>query len=119
MFEVTTECHFDAAHYLRNYEGKCARVHGHRWIVKATFRSQTLIDYMVIDFTKIKAVLNKLIESQFDHYLINDNPPFTVINPTAEKISEYIFDVLSANLQGLYSVEVFESPTSSAKYWVE
>ena len=25
--------HFDAAHYLRNYKGKCANTHGHRWEV--------------------------------------------------------------------------------------
>ncbi len=26
--------HFDAAHQLPNYSGKCANLHGHRWEVE-------------------------------------------------------------------------------------
>ncbi|HJJ43606.1 MAG TPA: 6-carboxytetrahydropterin synthase, partial [Methanocorpusculum sp.] len=25
------ETHFDASHRLMHYEGKCSRLHGHRW----------------------------------------------------------------------------------------
>jgi 6-pyruvoyltetrahydropterin/6-carboxytetrahydropterin synthase len=31
MYEIVVEKHFDAAHYLREYKGKCENMHGHRY----------------------------------------------------------------------------------------
>ena len=33
MFQVCVQAHFDAAHFIRNYDGNCAKLHGHRWNV--------------------------------------------------------------------------------------
>ncbi|MFB0559347.1 MAG: 6-pyruvoyl tetrahydropterin synthase family protein, partial [Dehalococcoidales bacterium] len=30
MYQITVEQHFDAAHFLRGYHGKCEALHGHR-----------------------------------------------------------------------------------------
>ena len=32
MYQVSIEQHFDAAHYLRDYQGKCESLHGHRYV---------------------------------------------------------------------------------------
>ena len=33
MFFLKTEQSFDAAHFLKDYQGKCKNLHGHRWRV--------------------------------------------------------------------------------------
>ena len=52
------------AHFLRlNYESKCTSMHGHNWIVTVTVQNDKLDENgMVVDFTKIKDVVNL-----FDH----------------------------------------------------
>jgi len=39
MYEVSVEQHFDAAHYLRDYQGKCESLHGHRYQVVAKVKT--------------------------------------------------------------------------------
>ena len=34
MYELRVKDHFDAAHYIADYKGKCHRMHGHRWEVE-------------------------------------------------------------------------------------
>jgi 6-pyruvoyltetrahydropterin/6-carboxytetrahydropterin synthase len=29
MYTVSVQAHYDSAHFLRNYKGKCERLHGH------------------------------------------------------------------------------------------
>ena len=42
MYQLFVEEHFDAAHYLPNYHGKCERLHGHRFKVVARFGATKL-----------------------------------------------------------------------------
>ena len=101
------EVEFDAGHYLRNYEGKCANMHGHRWKVIVEIEGDQLNEQgMVLDFGEIKRVIMK-----FDHQMINDIEPFTKLNPTAENLAKYFCDVLKAK-----SVTVYETPSAYAKY---
>ena len=39
MYQVSVEQHFDAAHFLRGYRGKCEAVHGHRFRVVVRVRA--------------------------------------------------------------------------------
>ena len=39
MYQVSVEQHFDAAHYLRDYHGKCENLHGHRFKVVAHLKA--------------------------------------------------------------------------------
>ena len=51
MYEIKVRSNFAAAHNLRNYRGKCERLHGHNWTVEAVFRYASLApDGMAIDF---------------------------------------------------------------------
>ncbi len=40
MYEISVEMDFDAAHALRGYQGKCEKLHGHRFKVVASCQRQ-------------------------------------------------------------------------------
>lgn len=118
MYQVTIKKHFDAAHYLRGYQGKCETLHGHRYIVAAQLKRDELDEIgLSYDFKELKGKLKKVIE-RFDHSCLNDIKPFDNINPSAENISRVIFEELDREIGGslLISIEVWESPDSSVKY---
>jgi 6-pyruvoyltetrahydropterin/6-carboxytetrahydropterin synthase len=108
---------FASAHCLREYKGKCENMHGHNWKVRAAFCGTELDKTgMLLDFTDIKAHLDKIM-SYLDHKFLNDTTPFNDINPTAENIAAYIFKELQKNetvSAKVCEVEVWESDTSSA-----
>jgi len=89
---------FAAAHYLRNYEGMCNRLHGHNWKVEVQVVARQLDEVgMGVDFKVIKDATKSLI-GRLDHYNLNDQPPFDAINPTAENIAAYLYSELSQAL---------------------
>ncbi len=42
MYGLQAEAHFDSAHFLADYYGKCENLHGHRWRIVATIEAQEL-----------------------------------------------------------------------------
>ena len=42
MYKISVEQHFDAAHFLRDYHGKCENLHGHRFKVVVTVEADEL-----------------------------------------------------------------------------
>ena len=42
MYGLQAEAHFDGAHFLTDYYGKCENLHGHRWRVVATIEVDDL-----------------------------------------------------------------------------
>jgi 6-pyruvoyltetrahydropterin/6-carboxytetrahydropterin synthase len=86
---------FSAAHFLRDYEGPCARMHGHDYKVEVEIASHTLLpNGLAIDASDIKRELEKLI-AYVDHRCLNDLPPFTEMNPSAENIAGWFFEELT------------------------
>jgi 6-pyruvoyltetrahydropterin/6-carboxytetrahydropterin synthase len=120
VYEISVEKHFDAAHFLRGYKGKCEAMHGHRYRVVARVRADQLDDIgLAYDFTELKRYLNDIL-SRFDHTCLNDAPPFDKINPSAENIAATIYDELKSKLAGapitLACVEAWESPEQGVAY---
>lgn len=117
MYEIAIEETFDAAHCLRGYQGSCQRLHGHTYRVRAAFRVGSLDSMgMAMDFRQAKAHLASVLE-YLDHQYINELPEFSVHNPTAENISKFIYDRIKVQHSDLYSITVWETPTSSATYF--
>lgn len=130
MFEVRVTADFAAAHFLRDYNGKCENLHGHNYKVYAHVRGEVLNEGgMLLDFTKLKGALRKVI-ADLDHTNLNDISYFDQ-NPSAERIAMYIYEniikLLSAEgvelswsegkkTAWLYAVDVFETETSRARY---
>ena len=120
MYIISVKQHFDAAHYLRGYQGKCEALHGHRFRivvkVEATGVDEIGIAY---DFAILKRHLGEIL-SRFDHSCLNDVPPFDKINPSSENIASTIYDELQMKLAGapvvLSAVEVWESPQTGVVY---
>ena len=120
MYELTVEDTFDAAHYLRGYQGACERLHGHTYRIQATLRTPDINDTGIsVDFRDIKSGLKDIV-AELDHQCLNDLPVFSTTNPSAENIAKYIFDRLSALFGGrVFKVTVWETPTSAAAYFRE
>jgi len=98
MFEITVETHFCAAHYLRDYEGDCSRMHGHNFSVVVTVAGEHLQpNGILIDFKELKKVVENHT-AQFDHRVMNEVPPFDEINPTVENVARWLYEVLSKDL---------------------
>jgi 6-pyruvoyltetrahydropterin/6-carboxytetrahydropterin synthase len=120
MYELSVEQHFDAAHFLRDYKGKCEALHGHRFQVAVKIKSTALDNIgIVYDFSDLKQHLKDIL-ARFDHTCLNDVPPFDRINPSSENIATTVYDELAPRLAeanvSLASVEVWESPTSHVSY---
>lgn len=92
---------FSASHRLPNHNGKCRRQHGHNYMLEVEVEGITKQEPgasdegMVMDFAKLDAVVDSLIE-QLDHHDINqDIPAFKVgYPPTAENIVMWVVDNL-------------------------
>ena len=122
MYTLKAEGAFEAAHKIKDYPGKCARLHGHNWVVEAVVKGEELDELgMLIDFKTVKKALNETLE-RFDHRYLNELEPFASgVNPTAENLARIIFEELAphacfARGAALAAVTVFESPKSSVTY---
>jgi 6-pyruvoyltetrahydropterin/6-carboxytetrahydropterin synthase len=119
MYKVCVTTAFSAAHFLKNYKGKCEKLHGHNWKVEACVSSQDINDSgLVIDFSELKNCLNRTVD-EFDHSLVNDIEYFRSHNPTSENMAYYIFTKLKGILPPsvkLELVKVWEKDTSCALY---
>jgi 6-pyruvoyltetrahydropterin/6-carboxytetrahydropterin synthase len=120
MYQLFVEEHFDAAHYLPNYHGKCEKLHGHRFKVVARLETATLDETgLAYDFAQLKQYLREVL-ARFDHTCLNDVSPLDKIGPSSENIAATIFDALqprfSRSSVKLVNVEVWESPTTGVAY---
>jgi 6-pyruvoyltetrahydropterin/6-carboxytetrahydropterin synthase len=125
MFEVTVEAGFSSGHYLRNYQGRCENPHGHNYKVCVTLMSETLDETgLLFDFKQLKHIVRPTIE-YLDHQMINELPPFTEINPSAENLARYFFEETSGRVAAMTSNRVkvksctlYETDTSCATYYI-
>lgn len=138
MYVIKTRSEFDSAHFLKDYEGKCANIHGHRWIVTVDAGSETIETSgpyrgMVVDFGKLKADLKEETE-KLDHTLILEkgsiseatksamqSEGFRMVEvdfrPTAENLAKYFYDLMSAKGYKVIRTRVFETPENVAEYY--
>ena len=120
MYQISVEQDFDAAHFLRGYQGKCEALHGHRFRVVVKVAASR-VDHigMAYDFMELKRRLGDIL-SRFDHTCLNDVLPFDKINPSSENIAATIYNELQPKLAdapvSLACVEVWESPQSGVAY---
>ena len=98
MFEVRVEADFAAAHFLKDYNGKCENLHGHNYKVFAHVKGNELNEGgMLLDFSLLKKVL-KSVCKELDHTNLNDMEIF-MNNPSAERIAMYIFNQIIVKMK--------------------
>ena len=121
MYVVKKSLPFSAAHALRDYDGPCARVHGHNYRVEVEVQGEKLGDNeLLVDFYDLDAMLKPLVD-RLDHQYLNEIPPFTEINPTAEAIAAWFFRELERIWPRdagyvLKGVHLWETDDSCASY---
>lgn len=122
MFELFVEKTIAAAHFLRDYQGPCERLHGHNYRVRVFVRGEQLSAAgMLVDFGDIKAALAGVLD-RLDHYNLNDLPEFADTSPSAENIARLIGEYLRTHgsfARGrVHRVEVWETPTQGVTYFL-
>ena len=112
---VTRRFHFDSAHQLTNYPGKCNQLHGHRWELDVTLESKVNpATGLSTDFSDIKKIVEHEVISVLDHQFLNQ--VLETEEPTAEIIILWIWNELQPIFEGsLFSLRLFESPDS----WID
>ena len=120
MYQLFVEDHFDAAHYLPDYHGKCEKLHGHRFKVVARVEAAGLDQTgLAYDFAEMKRHLRQVL-ARFDHTCLNDVSPLDTLGPSSENIASTVYDALRPSFAGtavrLVTVEVWESPTTGVAY---
>ena len=122
MYEIRVTADFAAAHFLKDYNGKCENLHGHNYKVYAHVSGSELNEGgMLLDFAALKGAL-RAVCAELDHTNLNDMSVFCQ-NPSAERIAKYIAGELLARVPELQSarvklsaVDVFETETSRARF---
>lgn len=119
-YQLQVTMRFAAAHKLRDYVGKCARVHGHNYRVEAEIQGNKLDKAgIAIDYFDVKAKLKEHVD-KLDHYYINDIPPFDTINPTAENIAAWFYQQLTESMADepvkVTAIKLWESDDFSVRY---
>lgn len=137
MYKLMTKASFDSAHFLKDYDGKCSNIHGHRWTVEIkvgaeTLESDTQNRGMVVDFSNLKKDL-KEIADHFDHSLIMETGSLKQatedallaenlrivkvdFRPTAENFAKYIYDEMAGRGYKVIEASVYETPNNVASY---
>lgn len=125
----------DSAHFVPGSNSKCENIHGHTWKVQIDIVGEIQEDGMILDFGKIKEILDRLdhntnnlgpytpeyirhpesthIKGWFVRYIMNDIIP----KPTAENMSIYIHDQIMKYEQIEFcNVRIYEGLNKGAEY---
>ena len=146
--QITKRIEFDMGHRVPNHKSKCRNPHGHRYACEITMEGDLCEERgssdegMVIDFSDIKTIANKLLDGELDHgFMYYKRDPIMVaffedseetaafksipvpFVPTAENISRWIFDKLEPEYKDKYGtglklkrIRLYETPNSFADY---
>ncbi len=132
MITCTRRLEFDAAHRIIEHESKCKMLHGHRYVLEASFAAKKLDNLgRIIDFGVAKQVLGSWIDSNLDHNTIlsikDKNLGETIsketgqkiyyldCNPTAENIAYHLLSKICPKLFAKHNVKcvgirLYETP---------
>ena len=96
---------FESAHRLplvpENHQ--CFNLHGHSFNARITISGELLPQGWVMDFGEVKKICSPIINI-LDHSYLNEIE--CLENPTSENIAIWLWEKISKDLQGLYSIEV-------------
>jgi 6-pyruvoyltetrahydropterin/6-carboxytetrahydropterin synthase len=137
MITCTRRIEFDAGHRIPEHENKCKYLHGHRYVIEATFQSGSLDPLgRVIDFGAIRDLLGKWIDEHWDHTTILHDTDrdlgeaitnhtgqkifYMRANPTAENMAGYLLGTVCPDLfqdknATCIRIKLYETPNCYAE----
>jgi 6-pyruvoyltetrahydropterin/6-carboxytetrahydropterin synthase len=134
--KITRRFEIDAGHRVFGHEGKCNHPHGHRYVIELTCQGKKLDDLgRVIDFSEVKRIFGEWVDSHWDHafivnvddmvirnWLIENNFRHYIManNPTAENMADYLLNsicptIFSNTNVSITGVKVWETPNCTAE----
>jgi 6-pyruvoyltetrahydropterin/6-carboxytetrahydropterin synthase len=142
ILHLTRIFHFDMAHVLLNYPGKCKNIHGHTYKLEVTVKGVPCNEEtspkkgMLIDFSDFKNLIHNEIINFWDHALMihQDSDPILLnalknnyekiiivpFQPTTEnmicELAAIIKKILPSDLQ-LFSLRLYETENSFAEWY--
>ena len=145
MFHLTKIFHFEAAHALKGYDGRCRNIHGHSYEMRVTIKGNPIMDDnnpkngMVMDFGELKSLVNEEVVDRMDHAFVMrrtesadavdktlregfGNVVLVDYQPTCENILADFAARISGRLpEGvkLHSLKMHETATSFAEWYAE
>lgn len=97
MFYLTKIFHFEAAHALNGYDGKCRNIHGHSYELRVTVKGMPFDEPgnpkngMVIDFHDLKSIVNQEVVEKLDHsFIIGNNMPKDFVEITKQNFDKVV-----------------------------
>lgn len=97
---------FSAAHKIVGYQGNCANIHGHTWLLEVILKVDDNVD-MEFDFRDIKRTIE---ENLPDHTYLNEVYDF---NPTAENLAKHLYYTLKEMIP-ILTITIWESKDTGA-----
>jgi len=105
---ITRRYEFDTGHRLPTHPGKCARLHGHRYVLEVTVGGGLDAHGMVMDFAVLDDLVERHVIDEWDHhFLLDRTDPFLPLMetlagvvvlpfaPTAEQLAREVWRRLS------------------------
>ncbi len=112
--QIRKQFSFEAAHVLPHHAGKCARLHGHSYLldvaVDGPLQSAGPATGMIVDFDDLSRIVKRLLDDELDHRSLND----VLENPTSENIVVWIWQRLVPELPHLARLTLWETATACA-----
>ncbi|MBW4616375.1 MAG: 6-pyruvoyl tetrahydropterin synthase family protein [Desmonostoc vinosum HA7617-LM4] len=120
---LVTEFTFNSAHYIKDYDGLCGRMHGHNYKVRIEATSSKLNSsehcphpVMVVDFKTLRWAKQDVTKGGLDHCVLNEVMP-SEYETTGDMIAKYIYDVTKKRVPSDLQLKVAMSETPNS--WVE
>lgn len=114
---LSREFTFDAAHSLPGYPGKCARIHGHTYTLIVTVEGDLDQSGMVMDFFKIKEIVEDIL-APLDHHYLNDLYEQPTVELVAKDLLEKIQKAFENTGASPYSVKLYEGKKSAVEVFL-
>lgn len=139
---ITKIFRFEMAHALIGYDGLCSNIHGHSYELRVTVSGEPESDPhspkygMLMDFSDLKGLVQKLILDRFDHSLVLNAKTDAVLveqlkghyrkvellpyQPTSERMLLDFAETLRQRLPSrvrLHSLRLGETATSYAEWY--
>jgi len=108
---VSKTFRFEAAHKLIGYDGDCANLHGHSYVLEIQVKGEVDEQGFVMDFKQLKHFVQTKVIDLLDHVYLND----IIKNPTAENIVIWIVRKLQQDLM-IHKVRLWETVDSYCEW---